>query len=144
MELMRWNPMGDILRHRFNSLFDDFFAPGRLAADTALTNWNPSVDIFEKDDQLVISAELPGVDKKDIAVDVKGRVLTLKGERSMENEVKEEHTYRRERAYGRFERAFTLPIEINPDAISAEYKDGVLRITVPKPEEHKAKQITVH
>jgi len=144
MELMRWNPMGDVLRHRVNSLFDDFFFPGRFAAETALSNWNPSVDIFEKDDQLVISAELPGVDKKDIAVDVKGRVLTLKGERNIENEVREENTYRRERTYGRFERSFTLPMEIKADAIKAEYKDGILRIAVPKPEEHKPKQITVN
>jgi HSP20 family protein len=91
----------------------------------------------------VITAEIPGVDKKDISVDVKDRVLTLRGERSSDNEVKEDRFYRRERTFGKFERSFTLPAAVDPDNIKAEYRDGVLKIEVPKPEGHKPRQINV-
>jgi HSP20 family protein len=84
------------------------------------------------------------MEKKDISIDLKDRVLTLKGERSVDNEVKEDRYYRRERSFGRFERAFTIPSGLNPDKIKANYKDGVLKIEVPKPEEEKPKQITIH
>jgi HSP20 family protein len=147
MDLMRWNPARDVFswRNRMNRLFDDFFVPAQKEEeDGSLWSWNPAVDVLDKDDHLVITAEIPGVDKKDISVDVKDRVLTLRGERSSDNEVKEENFYRRERIYGKFERSFTLPAEIDPDSIKAEYKDGVLKIEVPKPEGHKPKQITVH
>jgi HSP20 family protein len=106
--------------------------------------WNPAVDLYEQDDHFVIKAELPGVDKKDISIDLKDRVLTLSGERSHENEAKEENYYRRERSFGKFQRAFTLPAEVDSDKIKAEFKDGLLRIEVPKPEEQKPKQVTIH
>ncbi len=147
MELMRWSPMRGLFgrRNSIDNFFDAFFYPSHKAAESeGLWNWNPAVDIFEEQDNIVIKAELPGVSKEGISVDVKGRVLTLKGERSIDNEVKEEKYYRRERTYGRFERAFTLPVDADPDAVKAEYSDGVLKITVPKPESHKPRQITVH
>jgi HSP20 family protein len=126
-------------------LFDDpFFSIGRMADESDLSNWNPAVDLYEKDDHYMIKAELPGVDKNDIKIDLKDRLLTLSGERSYDNEVKEENYYRRERSYGRFQRAFTLPADVDSDKIKAEFKDGVLEIAVPKPEEKKAKQVTVH
>jgi HSP20 family protein len=145
MELMKWNPMKDMfdIRSRFDSLFDNFF-PTRAAADgESLWNWHPVVDIYDNENDIVIKAELPGVDKEQIAIDLQGNVLTLKGERSSENEVKEENFYRRERSYGRFERSFMLPIEADPETVKAEFKDGVLNIQVPKPEEKKPKKITV-
>ena len=147
MELMRWNPRRDLFgwRSNFDNLFNEFFYPSRKSADDdSLWSWNPAVDIYEEQENIVIKAELPGVSKDGISVDVKGRVLTLKGERSVDNEVKEEKYYRRERSYGRFERAFTLPTEVDPDAVKAEYSDGVLKIMVPKPESQKPKQIAVH
>jgi HSP20 family protein len=147
MELMRWSPMKGLLgwRNNLDSIFDEFFYPAPKTVESdGLWNWNPAVDIFEEQDNIVIKAELPGISKEGISVDVKGRVLTLKGERSADNEVKEEKYYRREMTYGRFERSFTLPAEVDPDAVKAEYSDGVLKITVPKPESHKPKQITVH
>jgi len=85
-----------------------------------------------------------GIDKKDIDIDVKGRVLTLKGERSLDREVKEEKYYCRERTFGKFERVFKIPVDVVPEKISADYKDGILRIDIPKPEEQKPKQIAVH
>jgi HSP20 family protein len=84
------------------------------------------------------------MDKESITVDVKDRILTLKGERSEDKAVNEDNYYRKERTYGRFERAFTLPAEVKTDDIKAEYKDGVLKVIVPKPEVQKPRQITVH
>jgi len=107
-------------------------------------SWRPFVDIYDNDNNIVIKAELPGIDKKDIVVDVKDRFLTLKGERSSENEVKKDKFHRRERTYGKFERVFSLPMEVDPDKIKADYKDGVLKIDIPKLEKQKPKQITVH
>ncbi len=147
MELIRWNPMKSLFNapSRFDTLFDSFFFPTRAdSGQEGIWSWNPVVDVYENDNAIVVKAELPGVDKENISVDVEGRILTLKGERKTENEAKEENYYRQERTYGRFERSFTLPAEVEPDSIKAEYKDGLLKIEVPKPEEKKAKQITVH
>ena len=146
MNLVRWSPWKDMttLQNGINRLFDDPFLRISREDGESLGMLNPSVDLYEMDDNFVIKAELPGVDKDNIAIDVKDRVLTLSGERSHDNEVKEENYYRRERSHGKFQRAFTLPADVDPDKIKAEYKDGVLKIEVPKPEGLKPKQITVH
>lgn len=147
MQLVRFNPMRDMfnVRKRINHIFDDFFYP-TLKSDEGLSmwNWKPVVDIYDNDDNIVIKAELPGVNKEDINIDVKDRFLTLQGERSVENEIKEDKYHRKERAYGRFERVFTLPAEVDSEKIEADYKDGVLTINIPKPEKEKPRQITVH
>ena len=145
--LVKWNPWREMpaLPNRINRLFDDpFFQIGSLADDDKMGMWNPAVDLYEKDNHFVIKAELPGVDKNDIKVDLQDRVLTLSGERSYDNEVKEENYYRKERSYGRFQRAFRLPADVDSDKIKAEFKDGVLQVEVPKPDESKAKQVTIH
>ena len=147
MNLVRWNPFGEMtaMQNRINRLFNEPYWPvGRMGDDTGMGMWNPVVDLYEKDDHFVIKAELPGVNKKDIAIDLKDRVLTLSGERSYENEVKEENYYRRERSYGKFQRAFTLPADVDSDKIKAEFNDGLLQIEVPKPEEQKPKKVTIH
>ena len=147
MNLVRWNPWNEMasFRDRFNRLFDTGLYPVSRGEETlGLSAWNPSVDIYENDDNLVIKAEVPGVDKDNIHVDLKGRVLTIKGERKNENEVNEDHFYRREMSYGSFERAFTLPADVDPATVKADFKDGVLKVEVPKPEEQKPRQITVH
>jgi HSP20 family protein len=147
MELIRWNPMRELFsfRHPLDHFFDGLFSP--VVGDDAklsLWEWNPVVDVYDNDENIVIKAELPGIDKKDITIDVKDGVLTLKGERSYDNEVKEDKYCRRERSFGKFERAFRLPADVDPEKISADYKDGILKIDIPKPEEQKPKQITVH
>ena len=147
MELIRWNPMRGMFSfgHGMSPLLDNFFCPTPRDGDKETAwNWNPVVDIYENDEHIVIKAELPGTDKKDIAVDVKEDVLTLKGERSTANEVKEEKYYRRERTFGKFERAFKLPKGVDPEKIQADYTDGILEIKVPKPETKKPKKIAVH
>ena len=147
MELVRWNPRRDLFNWplRTNRMFEDFFHPTLFDEEgVSMWNWHPVVDIYENDENIVITAELPGVDKKDISVDVNGRILTLKGERSADNEVKEDNYYRKERSYGKFERSFTLPADVDPDKVKADFKDGILKLDIPKPEAHKPKQITVH
>ncbi len=146
MQLVRLNPVRDMFnfRNRINHVFDDFFYPtNRDEVEFSMRNWTPVVDVYDNDDNFVIKAELPGIDKDGIEIDVKDRVLTLKGERSSENEVKDDNYYRRERSFGKFERAFILPADVDPDKIKADYKDGVLKIDIPKPEEQKPRQITI-
>ncbi len=147
MNIVRWTPLRDMTRFHnpFNRFFDDdFFMPSQENDELAMTSWNPVVDIYDNDNTIIIKAELPGMNKKDIVIDLKDRVLTLKGERSFENEAKDENYYKRERCFGKFHRAFTLPAGLKADKIKADFKDGVLKIDIPKPEEEKPKQITIH
>ena len=147
MNVVRWSPWREMttLQNRINRFFDDDFFPAlRFDKELGIGSWRPVVDIYDEGDTIVIKAELPGVDKKDIEVDLKDHVLTLKGERNYENEVKEDNYYRKERAFGRFNRSFTLPADVDPEKIKADFKDGVLKIDIPKPEEKKPKKLTVH
>ncbi len=146
MNLVRWNPWREMstLQHRINHLFNEPFFRSGEDDELRMGTWYPAVDMFDDDDKIVIKAELPGMDKKDISVDIENRVLTLSGERNYDNEVKEENYYRRERATGKFKRAFNLPADVDEDQIKADFKDGVLKVEIPKPEEQKPKQITVH
>jgi HSP20 family protein len=147
MDLIRWNPLKEMvtLRDRMNRLFDDsLFRSDRRNEETEMGVWLPAVDVFEKEDQLVIKAELPGMDKKDISLDFKDGVLTLSGVRKSENEVKEDNFYRREMSYGKFVRSFSLPADSDADQIKAEFQNGLLTVEVPKPERHQPKQIKVN
>ena len=147
MNLVRWNPWRetDTSSDRFNRFFDGPFFPSvSFSEESGLSKWKPVVDVYDHDERIVVKAELPGVDKKDIHVDVKEGILTLSGERSYENEVKDEKYHRKERAYGKFSRSFTLPEGLDTEKIVADYKDGVLKVEIPKPEEKKPKKIMVH
>jgi len=132
------------LNGRADRFFTDFFYPSRGVLPSRELDWNPRVDIYEEEEAIVLKAELPGVEKDKIVVDVKDRVLTLKGERSSYSDVKEENYYRRERTFGSFERRFNLPDNVDAEKITADYKDGVLKVDIPKPEETKQRKITVH
>ena len=147
MELVRWNPGRGLFNYndRVNRMLDDFFYPTyRSDEGLLMQDWHPVVDIYEKDGNIVIKSELPGVEKKNIVVDVTGSVLTLKVERSSDNKVKEDDYYLQERSNGKFKRSFTLPADINLDKIKADYKDGILKLEIPKPEAHTPKHITIH
>ena len=148
MAIVRWEPFRDLvsLQDRMNRLFDDSFRGVSRATeeDWALGgSWAPAVDIFEHEGNIVLKAELPGVDTKDVDVRVENNVLTLRGERKFDNEVKRENYHRVERAYGTFTRSFTLPAVVDTGNIKAEFKEGVLRVTLPKREEAKPKQIAI-
>ncbi len=146
MELVRYLPRTSLahLNTPFSRLFDDFFSPS--ITDSSLENVGrvmPTVDIYEKENKICIDAEIPGVAKEDIHVDVIGRTLTLSGESKTVNEVKDENNYRQERKYGRFERTFNLSFDIDPEKVEAKHKNGVLSLVIPRPEELKAKQVTI-
>jgi len=145
--LVRFNPMREM--NDFQTPFDrffntPFFRVGPMSDEGRAELWYPSVDMFENGDALVIKAELPGMSKDDIDVNIDNGKLTLSGERKSEKEVDEDKYYRRERTYGKFVRTFALPADADPDKIAAEFKDGVLKIEIPKPEGKKPRQITVH
>jgi len=106
-------------------------------------SWTPSVDIFETEQELVLSAEVPGIDEKDIEIKIEDNTLTLKGNRTFEKETKEENYHRIERAYGSFFRSFSLPLYINQDSIKAEHNHGVLKIIMPKKPELKPRQVKI-
>jgi HSP20 family protein len=128
----------EVWQNRMGRLFDrNFFDFGEAGSEMAMTNWNPTVDVFEDENNIVVKADLPGVDKENVKVDLKDNVLSISGERSDEKELKEESFYRKERAYGKFCRSFTLPSGVDGEKIKAEYKDGVLNIEIPKPEGEK-------
>lgn len=129
----------DRLRDEINRLFDDDWFGGGVF-DGALA---PRMDVEDSEDQVLVTAELPGVDIKDVDVSVSGNVLTVKGEKKEEHEKDEGNYYHRERWSGSFQRSMTLPDAIDPDKVDAEMKEGVLRITFPKREEVKPKQINV-
>jgi HSP20 family protein len=148
MAIVRWEPFRDLvsIQDRMNRIFDEAFrGVGRTGTDEdyALGSWAPAVDIFEHEGNIVLKAELPGVDSKDVDVRVENNVLTLRGERRFDNEVKRDNYHRIERAYGTFGRSFTLPNVVDVEKIKAEFKDGVLRMTLPKKDEAKPKQISI-
>jgi len=146
MELARYLPRTAPANFNtpFSRLFDDFFAPFVGTNETeSVGRMLPTVDIYEKENKIYIDAEIPGVVKEDIHVDVKGRKLTISGESKTDNEVKDENNYRRERKYGRFERTFNLAFDIDPEKVDAKHENGILSLVIPRPEELQAKQVTI-
>ena len=124
--------------------YSPFFVPLRVKTDADTYNWAPSVDISETDDNFEVRAELPGVAKDDLHISVKDNLLTLSGEKRQENVDDDTQNYRRvERRYGSFQRRFTLPTEVDTDDIKAKYTDGVLTLSIPKPETVKPTEIPI-
>jgi HSP20 family protein len=146
MTLVRWDPLKDVssLQDRINRMFEDFFPRSRdLDEEIDSCAWRPPVDIFEVDTGLIINAELAGVKKEDVSVELKDNVLTIKGERWSDREVDEQSYYRKERCFGTFQRSFTLRETVQPDQIKARFKDGILEIEIPRAKQEEPKQITV-
>jgi HSP20 family protein len=142
--LTRWEPFGGAttMQDQVNRLFHDVFE--RQGGESSLTAWAPAVDIYESEHELVVKADLPDIDPKDLDIRVENNILTIRGERKFEKKVNEENYLRVERAYGSFARSFTLANTVNSDAIKAEYQNGVLTLSIPKKEEAKPKQIKVN
>ncbi|MBS1840220.1 MAG: Hsp20/alpha crystallin family protein [Acidobacteria bacterium] len=112
--------------------------------ESNLTTWAPAVDIFESEHELVVKADLPDVKPEELDIRVENNILTIRGERKFEKKVDEKNYLRVERSYGSFARSFSLANTVNSEAIKADYKDGVLTLTIPKREEAKPKQIKVN
>jgi HSP20 family protein len=127
----------------FDRLFREAFSPWPGETELSTRAWAPPVDIYETENDIVLKAELPGVDPKDVEVRIEDNTLYLKGERKFEKEVKEQNYHRVERCYGSFARSFSLPNSISADKVKAEFKDGLLTLTMPKREEAKPKTIKI-
>ena len=146
MQLVRWEPFRELVstQDRLNRLFNDtfsrFFEEGE---GSPARTWAPPVDVYETDQNVVLKAELPGIKPDEVEIRVEDHTLFLKGERKFEKEVKEENYHHIERSYGNFVRTFPLPNSVDAEATKAEYKDGVLTLTMPKREEAKPKTIKI-
>ena len=145
--LTRWDPLKEMeeLQNRLSGLFGRAQARRGNGEQEAITvaEWAPLVDITEDDKEYLIKAELPEVKKEDVKVAVENGVLTISGERKSEKEEKNKKYHRIERAYGSFERSFIVPDDADADKVNAEFKDGVLKVHLPKSEKAKPKQIEV-
>lgn len=145
MAITRFDPFRELaqMQERINRIFGDQY---RSASDDMLTrgDWVPPVDIYENDNhEIVLKAELPGVAREDIDLRVENNTLVIRGERKREQEAKQENYHRVERLYGTFSRSFSLPSTVDPEKVSAEFKDGVLTVTLPMREEARPRQIQV-
>jgi HSP20 family protein len=145
MSITRYNPFHDLrtLQDEVNRLFSTNLPRSFGDEGIARGAWTPSVDIYENKDQIVLEAELPGMKREDFDLSVENNVLTLRGERRFEKREEQDNYHRVERSYGSFTRSFTLPQTVSGEGAAAEYKNGVLRVTLPKREEVKARRIEI-
>ena len=156
MSIIRWSPVRDLtpwsvdfasdfsqLHREMNRMLDTFFRGG-VADDGSFGNfWSPAVDIREREDAYLVEVELPGLTKDDVKITMENNILTIQGEKKHEKEEKRGDYHRTERVYGSFQRSFTLPSSVKNDKIEAQYKNGILTVTLPKVEEAKPKAIEV-
>jgi HSP20 family protein len=142
MALVRWEPARglDSVQSDLDRMFDAFFGTRRANGGY---RWAPAMDLVETDDHLVVKADLPGLDKDDVEIEVSDRVLTISGERKTEHEEREGGYYRVERAYGSFSRSLSLPEGVDADKVEAEFDKGVLEVRVPKPSERKPHRVEI-
>ncbi len=145
MALVKWIPFKDLLflQDRLSRIFDEALARYGGLEDISMCTWTPPTDIYETRDSIVLKVEIPGIDIKDVTVEIKENILTLKGERVFTKCSESENYHRMECSYGAFQRACTLPAAVDKDKVKAVLKDGILEITVPKVKPKKSKQIKV-
>ena len=144
MKLVRYNPFNELAfwGNSFNDFFNDSFFNTKTKTDEF---WYPAVDILDEKENVVINVELPGIKKEDVSVNIEDRVLTIKGERKFENEEKKDNYFRKERSYGSFKRSFSLSDDVLIDDVTADFKDGVLKVTLKKDNtKEEVKQITIN
>jgi HSP20 family protein len=144
MALVRWEPGREVdsLQSEVNRVFDAFFG-GNNASAARARRWVPAMDLVETEDHLILRADLPGMKREEVDIEVKDGALAISGERKAEHEENTEGYYRVERASGRFARSLTLPDGIEPDAIEASFDDGVLEVRIPKPAERKPHRVEI-
>ncbi len=145
MTIVRYDPFRDLrtLQEEVNRLFSNNLTPSFGDEGIGRGAWNPNVDIYENKDQIVLEAELPGMNREDFELTIENSVITLRGERRFEKQDDADNYHRVERAFGSFTRSFTLPQTVSGDGATAEYRNGVLRVTLPKREETKARRIEI-
>ncbi len=142
-EITPWKPLNELsrLRKEMDRLWEDFFGGRELMAPE--TTWVPAVDVSETNEAIVVKAEVPGIEPKDIDISLSGDLLTIKGEKKQRTEEKKENFHRIETRYGAFSRTIRVPVSIDADKIEASYDKGILKIVLPKKEEAKPRQIEV-
>jgi HSP20 family protein len=141
MDLVKWEPFKELatMRDRMDRLMDSF-----LATETPIKGlWAPNLDVSETDEEVIVKADLPGVDEKDLSLSLSGHNLMIKGDKKEETEEKGKHFHRIERSFGSFQRMVALPVAVDADRIRAEYNKGVLEVHLPKKPEAKPRQIPV-
>jgi HSP20 family protein len=145
MTIVRYDPFRDLrtLQEEVNRLFSTNLTRGFGEEGIGRGAWNPSVDIYENKDQIVLEAELPGMKRDDFELSVENNVITLRGERQFEKKEDSDNYHRVERSYGSFTRSFTLPQSVSAEGATAEFSNGVLRVTLPKREETRARRIEI-
>lgn len=146
MNRVRWNPWEDIssINDRIDSIFEDSFPRSHdIDTEDSPGMWNPVVDVYETEGSIVIHAELPGLKKEDITVEIKGNVVTLKGEKCFCTDMSDEDCRSRERCFGRFHRTFTVPTAIDFKTCRAVFEDGVLQLSIPRAEVERPRQISI-
>ena len=143
MALVRWDPAREVdtLHSEVNRIFDTFF--GGRSANGGQRRWVPAMDLTETDDHLVLRADLPGLDKDDVKIEVTDGVLTISGERKAEQEERTDGFYRVERAFGAFSRSMSLPEHVDAEKVSADFDNGVLEVRIPKPEEREPHRVQI-
>ena len=147
MALVRWDPARelDTLQGEMNRLFSSFFDTPRSGGGNGAParRWIPAMDLVETEDNFVLKADLPGLTESDVNIELEANVLTISGERKTEHEAKKDGYYRLERSTGTFSRALTLPEGIDPEAVTANFDNGVLQIRIPKPAEAKPRRVQI-
>ena len=140
-----WNPFRELARieQELNKVFNELVPTPKSGELVEVTTWNPRVDVYEKDNKLVIEAEIPGAKKEDVEVKIKDNAVVIKGEVKKEEEEKDKTYYRTERFYGVFERVIPLPVEVKAEEAKASFENGVLKIEIPKAVEEKEVKIEV-
>ncbi len=143
LELAPWRPMKEIstLRREMDRLWEDFFGRRDILAEEA--TWVPAIDVSEDKENVLVRAELPGLEPKDVEISLSGDLLTIKGEKRQREEKKEENFHRIETRWGRFSRAVRIPVPVEAEKAEAKFENGVLTIRMPKKEEVKPKQIEI-
>jgi HSP20 family protein len=145
MTLVRWEPVRELssLQGEMNRLFNAFFDTPMPGGSGGSRRWVPAMDLVETEDHFVLRADLPGMSHDDLSIELEGDVLTISGERKTEQEDRQEGYVRVERSFGRFSRSLTLPEGVAADGIQAEFRDGVLEVRVPKPEQRKPHRVQI-
>jgi HSP20 family protein len=143
MALIRWEPARELhsLQQEMNRLFGSVFDPQSTGGGGG--RWIPAMDLVEEGDHYVLRADLPGLSEDDVKVELEDNVLTISGERKSEHEERKDGYYRVERAAGKFSRSLTLPEGVDPESVQAHFKNGVLEVRVPKPEERKPRRVAI-
>ena len=146
MRSLATRPIQDLfsIHNEMSRLFDSWTRPARYRAEGESLDWRPVVDILEANEHVEIRAEIPGLSEKDVQVSVTDDVLTLKGEKTQENDENDQKYHRVERSYGRFQRSFTLPANLDPEDIKAKFTNGVLIVSIPKAKEVQPKEIQIN